>query len=228
MDLAKALSVEQLRELYFYSGSLVSSYSFMDEDGTILIVPLADILNHKTGHNNARLFMEKDQLQMIAIKDIPAGEQVYNTYGDIGNAELLFKYGYLDDPNPFSSVEIHINDFFDFIDEHTCSCHSSSNLKLSALEKTLDSGSLPTSINLPAEPTVSMDLLNWFHKAYKQSGKLEEMAHRYKPCIIALLEFRLKQYREFVAQNEHQKQAKQLIQEQKSVLRNYIDFASKQ
>lgn len=228
MEKAKDLNLDQLRDLYFYSGSLVSSYSFMDEDGTILIVPLADILNHKTGYNNARLFMEKDQLQMIAVKDIPAGEQIFNTYGEIGNAELLFKYGYLDDPNPFSSVEIHINDFFDFVDEHSCSCHSSANLKLSTLEKALDSGSLPTSINLPSVPEISIDLLNWFHKAYKQSGKLDEMAKSYKPCIISLLEFRLKQYREFTPQNEHQKLAKELIKEQKDILRNYIDFASKQ
>lgn len=228
MNLAKDKSVDQLRDLYFYSGSLVSSYSFMDEDGTILIVPLADILNHKTGHNNARLFMEKDRLQMVCVKDIPSGEQIYNTYGDIGNSELLFKYGYLDDPNPFSSVEIHINDFFDFVDGHSCSCHSSTNVKLSTLEKALDNGALPININLPSEPSVSMDLLNWFHKAYKQASKLEDMARSYKSCILSLLEYRLKQYRELKPQNNNQKLAMQLIQEQQRILRSYIDFVSEQ
>lgn len=56
------------------------------------------------------MFFEKDELHMIAVKSISVREQVFNTYGDIGNSELLFKYGYLDDPNPFTNVEIHIQD----------------------------------------------------------------------------------------------------------------------
>lgn len=107
-DLTAGLSEERLRELYFYSGSLVSSYSFTDEDGQISMVPLADILNHKTGFHNASLFFERNHLQMVAIKNVPAGSQLYNTYGDLGNEELLFRYGYIDDPNPFTVVKIPI------------------------------------------------------------------------------------------------------------------------
>lgn len=54
MSACKSLSTDRLRELYFYSGSLVSSYSFMEDDGTIAMVPMADMLNHKTGHNNVQ------------------------------------------------------------------------------------------------------------------------------------------------------------------------------
>ena len=68
------------------------------------MVPLADTLNHRTGFNNARLYYERDHLVMIAYKDCAAGEQLFNTYGDLGNRELLLRYGFVDDPNPFHDV----------------------------------------------------------------------------------------------------------------------------
>ncbi|KAL0094670.1 hypothetical protein J3Q64DRAFT_1629571 [Phycomyces blakesleeanus] len=79
-----------------------------DEEGAELIamVPLADTLNHKTGFNNARLFHEPEFLEMKAFKDIRKGEQIYNTYGDLCNADLLRKYGFVDEPNEFDIVEI--------------------------------------------------------------------------------------------------------------------------
>lgn len=116
-------------ELYHICGSLIMAYSFNDElqknektkdtveeedeeeeeeedNSMIAMVPMADMLNHKTGYNNARLFHETDSLQMRAIKDIKQGEQIYNTYGDLCNADLLRKYGFTDDKNEFDLVEL--------------------------------------------------------------------------------------------------------------------------
>lgn len=110
-------------ELYHTCGSLIMAYSFNDElqkeeasdddeeeeeEENVLIsmVPMADMLNHKTGFNNARLFHEPESLQMRAIKNITKGEQIYNTYGDLCNADLLRKYGFADDQNEFDIVEI--------------------------------------------------------------------------------------------------------------------------
>lgn len=119
-------------DLYHLCGSLIMSYSFNDElqkaekeqkeeeaedseeeeeeeeeeQGLISMVPMADLLNHKTGYNNARLFHEQDSLQMKAIKNIAKGEQIYNTYGDLCNADLLRKYGFVDDINEFDIVEL--------------------------------------------------------------------------------------------------------------------------
>ncbi|CAG8438367.1 9830_t:CDS:2 [Acaulospora morrowiae] len=70
------------------------------------MMPMADMLNHKTGFNNARLFREKGTLQMIAIKQISEGEQIFNTYGDLCSAELLRKYGFVDENNINDIVEI--------------------------------------------------------------------------------------------------------------------------
>ncbi|KAG1345377.1 hypothetical protein G6F62_004178 [Rhizopus arrhizus] len=119
-------------ELFHICGSLIMAYSFNDElqkapkennkeeeeeeedeeeeeeeeEGLISMVPMADMLNHKTGFNNARLFHEPDSLQMRAIKDIKEGEQIYNTYGDLCNADLLRKYGFVDEKNDFDLVEL--------------------------------------------------------------------------------------------------------------------------
>lgn len=121
--------------LFHICGSLIMAYSFHDEmtvkastssekddnahksdsdseeedeepQSIIAMVPMADMLNHRTGFNNARLFHEPDCLQMRAIKDIKAQEQIYNTYGDLCNADLLRKYGFIDVPNEYDIVEI--------------------------------------------------------------------------------------------------------------------------
>ncbi|ORX91354.1 RuBisCO-cytochrome methylase [Basidiobolus meristosporus CBS 931.73] len=108
--------------LFHRMGSLIMAYSFIDEapsedsdsdadsddevEGEVTMVPMADMLNHKTGFNNARLFYEEDRLGMCAIKNIQAGEQIFNTYGDLCSADLLRKYGFVDEENPNDIVEI--------------------------------------------------------------------------------------------------------------------------
>jgi len=60
------------------------------------MVPMADMLNARIGANNAKLFYEKDYLRMMATKAIPKGQQIWNTYGDPPNSELLRRYGHID------------------------------------------------------------------------------------------------------------------------------------
>ncbi|KAF9956780.1 hypothetical protein BGZ72_002466 [Mortierella alpina] len=115
-------------KIFHRMGSLIMAYAFhdtlpgqdededMDDDEddedeeeekvTVSMVPMADMLNHKTGYNNARLFHEKDCLRMVAIKSIKSGQQIYNTYGDLCNAGKSTKYGFVDVPNPHNIAEI--------------------------------------------------------------------------------------------------------------------------
>lgn len=81
-----------------------------EEDQTIkAMVPLADILNAHTRLCNANLFNEPTYLEMRAVQDIPKGAQVYNTYGDIPNSDLLRRYGYVETGgNVFDLTEISI------------------------------------------------------------------------------------------------------------------------
>ncbi|XP_052244047.1 N-lysine methyltransferase setd6-like isoform X6 [Dreissena polymorpha] len=119
----------QCQELEFYKKmvAFVMSYSFTepasisnneDEDDDDdddeksgspppMMVPMADILNH-VAKNNAHLKFEKEALKMVAIKDIPKGEEVFNTYGELANWHLLHMYGFAEryPSNHWDTVEI--------------------------------------------------------------------------------------------------------------------------
>ncbi|KAG9096289.1 hypothetical protein FS749_008784 [Ceratobasidium sp. UAMH 11750] len=62
----------------------------------VAMVPMADMLNARYAGENAKLFYEPNVLKMITTKPIPAGEQIWNTYGDPPNSDLLRRYGYVD------------------------------------------------------------------------------------------------------------------------------------
>ncbi|EPZ33158.1 hypothetical protein O9G_001127 [Rozella allomycis CSF55] len=72
---------EEIEKQFHIAGSIVSSYSFTEDD-IIQMVPLADVLNHKTGFNN------------------------FNTYGELGNSQLLLRYGFIEKENAYNDVEI--------------------------------------------------------------------------------------------------------------------------
>ncbi|KAM5452102.1 Ribosomal lysine N-methyltransferase 4 [Microsporum audouinii] len=98
-------------------GSLIMAYAFdiektegadddAAEDGYMTddedepakgMVPLADIFNADAQRNNARLFQEEGSFVMKAIKNIQAGEEIFNDYGELPRADLLRRYGYVTD-----------------------------------------------------------------------------------------------------------------------------------
>ncbi|MED6212634.1 hypothetical protein PIB30_085368 [Stylosanthes scabra] len=45
-------------------------------------------------------------LEMIVVKDVSSGEEVFNTYGLMGNAALLHRYGFTEQDNPYDIVNI--------------------------------------------------------------------------------------------------------------------------
>ncbi|EMD33693.1 hypothetical protein CERSUDRAFT_56467 [Gelatoporia subvermispora B] len=91
-----------------------------DEDAEtpadVAMVPMADMLNARFESENAKLFYEEHYLKMVATKPINAGEQIWNTYGDPPNSDLLRRYGHVDvvplgeplsgEGNPADVVEI--------------------------------------------------------------------------------------------------------------------------
>lgn len=72
-----------------------------------MMVPVADILNH-ISKNNAQLEFGKNELIISSIKAIGAGEEVFNTYGEHSNTDILHMYGFVEHlgENDFDSVEI--------------------------------------------------------------------------------------------------------------------------
>ncbi|PRW44560.1 ribosomal lysine N-methyltransferase 3 [Chlorella sorokiniana] len=49
---------------------------------------------------------DEETLEIVAPSAIPAGEEVHNTYGELGNAELVKKYGFALRQNPFTAVSL--------------------------------------------------------------------------------------------------------------------------
>ncbi|XP_034542284.1 N-lysine methyltransferase setd6 isoform X2 [Notolabrus celidotus] len=97
-------------ELYTQLVAFVMAYSFQepqeededeeDEDdeeektpNLPMMVPMADMLNHVSNHN-ANLEFTPDSLKMVCIRHIHKGEEVFNTYGQMANWQLLHMYGF--------------------------------------------------------------------------------------------------------------------------------------
>ncbi|KAL4858939.1 N-lysine methyltransferase setd6 [Chlorella vulgaris] len=49
---------------------------------------------------------DEETLEIVAGSAVPGGAEVHNTYGELGNAELVKKYGFALRQNPFTSVTI--------------------------------------------------------------------------------------------------------------------------
>ncbi|XP_039989014.1 N-lysine methyltransferase setd6 [Xiphias gladius] len=104
-------------ELYTQLVAFVMAYSFQepqeeeddeDEDeeeekapNLPMMVPMADMLNHVSDHN-ANLEFTLDSLKMVCVRPIRKGEEVFNTYGQMANWQLLHMYGFTE-PYPSNS-----------------------------------------------------------------------------------------------------------------------------
>lgn len=72
----------------------------------ISMTPMADMLNARFESDNARLFYKTQVLEMRATKDIAKGHQIFNTYANPPNSDLLRRYGHVDEPNGNDVVEM--------------------------------------------------------------------------------------------------------------------------
>ncbi|CAN2389303.1 peptidyl-lysine monomethylation, partial [Pristimantis euphronides] len=68
-----------------------------------MMVPVADLLNHVTRHN-AHLEFTPECLRMVTTQLVMAGDELFNTYGEMGNWQLLHMYGF-SEPHPNNSNE---------------------------------------------------------------------------------------------------------------------------
>ncbi|XP_016117050.1 N-lysine methyltransferase setd6 [Sinocyclocheilus grahami] len=87
-------------ELYKSLVAFVMAYSFQEPDedeekepNPPMMVPMADMLNHISKHN-ANLEYTPECLKMVSVRPIEKGEEVFNTYGQMANWQLLHMYGF--------------------------------------------------------------------------------------------------------------------------------------
>ncbi|GFP89204.1 n-lysine methyltransferase setd6 [Phtheirospermum japonicum] len=78
--------------------------------------PIAPVFNSETGDFSGSDLEfspvsgnEPTYLEMIIIKDVKAGTEVFNTYGPLGNAALLHRYGFTETDNPFDILNIDLD-----------------------------------------------------------------------------------------------------------------------
>ncbi|KAI2613436.1 SET domain-containing protein [Hypoxylon sp. NC1633] len=110
---SERLSQDQLLLLAHRMGSTIMAYAFdlenedeedaenddewvEDKEGTLMMgmVPMADILNADAAFN-AHVNHGEDSLSVSTLRPIPAGGEVLNYYGPLGNGDLLRRYGYV-------------------------------------------------------------------------------------------------------------------------------------
>jgi hypothetical protein len=117
---AEASQSQSLARLYRDAVNIVASYSFTlgeDETETQALVPFWDMLNH-THPALASVKLSHDastnRLNMIAVRDIRKGDEIFNTYGPLSDGELLRRYGFLPNSsrNPHNSVTISFKELF--------------------------------------------------------------------------------------------------------------------
>ncbi|XP_077996066.1 N-lysine methyltransferase setd6-like [Glandiceps talaboti] len=102
-------------ELYKQMVAFIMAYSFTESSGEDsetampVMVPMADILNHVSA-NNAHLNFDENTLTMVTTRPITKGEEVFNTYGQLPNWQLLHMYGFAEphQQNLYDTVEINI------------------------------------------------------------------------------------------------------------------------
>ncbi|GAB6030185.1 N-lysine methyltransferase setd6 [Chamberlinius hualienensis] len=145
-----------------------------DDDGASnppMMVPLADILNHKAKHN-AELKFGDESLKMFAIHEISKGEEVFNTYGELANEDLLHMYGFTElyPANHHDSVEIPISILLD-------ACESQSVVSLEKVKLIRDLkliGTQPFAVGI-GEILADQDLKRIFKLLDYDEEKLKEM-----------------------------------------------------
>lgn len=173
-----------------------------------VMCPLSDLLNSDTALNNARLFYHATSLLMKSTKPIGKGDQIYNTYGDLPNSDLLRRYGYVQLPNPHDLLELP----GDLI---TSICTLSEVDKLERVDWLLDVEVLDDSFDLDHSGIVPNELLSTVlvlgmttpeFDTLRKSGKGPPMrglkSEVIQPQVLKILAMRKAQYKTSIQEDE--------------------------
>ncbi|KAM0791736.1 hypothetical protein ACM66B_004004 [Microbotryomycetes sp. NB124-2] len=174
-----------------------------EDVGDVAMVPMADLLNARYGCDNARLFYEPKTLNMMSTKPIKKDEQIWNTYAEPPNSDLLRRYGHVDEDNGNDLVEVSLKLVADVVGGGQAS-KLSEEQKEARADFLLDCGiddtcSIEKDLELPTEllSAVRTFLMAQadFDKAVKKSsppkGKFDPDSAKW---VIEVLKARLKDY----------------------------------
>ncbi|CAG8610696.1 10999_t:CDS:10, partial [Acaulospora colombiana] len=222
-------------QLFHRMGSLIMSNAFHDDKNQSEEDEDSGEEDGKKGTDEeARLFREEGLLQMMAIKKISKGEQ-FNTYGDLCSADLLRKYGFVDENNDHDIVEINGKLVIDAlsVDEDI----EKEKVELLLEEEVLDDlFVLDTSGEIPPELIITVMMMNKTQfKPVKKTGILPEpvISIEIIQPLVEILEKRLSDYKTSIPEDEEilkgqnislrMKYAVMLRLSEKRILQKHID-----
>ncbi len=94
--LKRKATEDERRGMYLMVARSGSSRAY-EQGGYLFLAPLYDLYNHRNGkyHNTLVKVEEGESISIIAGRDISAGEEIFNTYGE-GTLELFRDYGFVE------------------------------------------------------------------------------------------------------------------------------------
>lgn len=98
---------------YVWATSIFNSRAFpqLIIDGNIsnineaFLYPIVDLLNHRND-TKVRWTFEDDSVEFISLQRLKDGEEVFNSYGDKSNEELLLNYGFVQENNTYDYTRL--------------------------------------------------------------------------------------------------------------------------
>ncbi|KAK9318973.1 hypothetical protein V1517DRAFT_334035 [Lipomyces orientalis] len=187
------------------------------------MVPMADMLNGDSDLCNAKLFYSKENLEMRAIKYIPKGGQVYNTYGDLPNADLLRRYGYVRygktkddvveietqlviDTASHGLTESHLKKRIDFmveVDEEQDEELLDDSIQIPTSSSAIPTSALLLTYILMLNPTAFRNLKKQGHEEIHRIARKELKSEEQRELWIAIIKKKLAQYKTDIVTDEN-------------------------
>jgi histone-lysine N-methyltransferase SETD3 len=95
---------------YFWARHIVDSRAWGLQAGAFGLIPMADMFNHKNDFPTLMTESEKQRstLHAPAHSGYAVGDQIFDSYGNKSNAQLLLSYGFMVDDNEHDSLNINI------------------------------------------------------------------------------------------------------------------------
>lgn len=104
-DVESDNSTSHLNDVHPYDDEPKCWNSPLDKVGPDSLVTKANNADD-TDSDSSDLGGDPTTLEMIMVKNVKAGNEVFNTYGSLGNAALLHRYGFTEANNPYDIVNI--------------------------------------------------------------------------------------------------------------------------
>ncbi|KAJ9171045.1 hypothetical protein P3X46_019096 [Hevea brasiliensis] len=96
----------QAEDVHFTCGTFDSKSDDEDEEGNNNDSYTESAVNGEPANALGCTSDDSNVLEMIMVKDVKTGAEIFNTYGFAGNAALLHRYGFTEPDNPYDIVNI--------------------------------------------------------------------------------------------------------------------------